>query len=117
MVATLTLFAWEIYVELFATRTGHFYITLYHLDKIAHLLGGALVIALLFSLTKMRTLAVVLATVILVSLVWELWEVLYDPKTIYLFSKSRLVWARDTSGDIIFGIVGALVYYFSTRDV
>ena len=113
--AFFAMLAWQLYVELYATRTMFVYINRYHIDKIFHVIGGAFVIAILFHFFGSKKFAGVVITILLVSFVWELAEMLFDPKTIIFLQKSRTAWAWDTVGDTIFGVVGALAYYFSAR--
>ncbi len=113
--AFFSMLFWEIYVEFFATRIALSYIYLYHLDKVFHFIGGAFVAALLFYFLKEKRFIFVAIAILAVSGIWELWEFLFDSKTILFVQKSKDLWLRDTVFDTLFGFMGALAYYLITR--
>lgn len=107
--------AWEIYVDFFASRAAIVIITIYQLDKLAHLAGGAFIagfVLLIFDQSRTRT--IFLATTI-GALLWEAFELVLDPKVIYFFEKERNLWLQDSSGDLAAGLLGAALFYILWR--
>ncbi len=104
------MFAWEIFVEFFASYNVLRLINIYHLDKILHLIGGAFIMGLLSFTVKDGGVLKLLLLALLGALIWELSEVLFDQKVQYFFSHRRSFWLEDTVGDIVFTIIGAWLY-------
>lgn len=115
VLAVLAMGAWEMYVDFYASRAAIIFITAYQLDKVAHLLGGAFVVASILFARGKSTLATVLIVTMAVALLWETFELFYDPKVAYFFEKERSLWFKDFSGDIVAGLVGAVLFFIVWR--
>ena len=114
-IAFVSMAAWEIYVDFFASRAAIVIITIYQLDKLAHLAGGAFIAGfVLLILDQSRARTILLATVI-GALLWEAFELVLDPKVIYLFEKERSLWLQDSLGDLAAGLLGAVLFFVLWR--
>lgn len=113
--ALASMAAWELYVEFFAGRAAIKVITAYHLDKIFHAIGGIFIAGVLYWMFGRQHIARVFFAVLLVSLAWEGAELVFDARTLYFFETERALWAEDSMGDVIIGMVGGWAYQLFLR--
>jgi len=115
--ALAVIVAWEIFVDFFASYQALRLINIYHLDKVFHLIGGAFIIGLLLLRFERTSLVKLLFLVLAAEFIWELGELLFDPKVKYFLSNAKSLWVGDTIGDVIFTLIGALLYWGLTKKV
>ncbi len=110
--AFLVMLVWLIYTHFFMTDQLRRVIIEYELDKIIHAFGGAWVAAL-FLLRGEKKIFRLLVFVVLIAVLWEMGELLFDPEVQYFFARSRNLWLQDSLSDIASAFLGAIVYRFT----
>jgi len=109
LVSLVALVYWSVYVQRYAPRSHIVIITHYHLDKIMHALGGAVIAASLALIMGPRRFISLILAVLVISFFWEAAEFSFDKLTQEFYRKSTQLWIKDTVGDALFAVIGALV--------
>ena len=104
----ILLIVWEIYVGWYAPKSHITLIIHYNLDKLMHVVGGAVITAILGLIMGPRRFVSLIIIVIFVSVAWEGAELLFDRLTQEFYRKSIGLWLEDTAGDAFFALIGAL---------
>ncbi|MBI2052639.1 MAG: hypothetical protein HYT34_00110 [Candidatus Ryanbacteria bacterium] len=110
--AFLVMLVWLIYTQFFMTDQLRRVIIEYGLDKIIHALGGAWVAAL-FLLHGEKKIFRLLVFTVLIAVLWEMGELLFDPEVQYFFARKKNLWLQDSLSDIASAFLGAIVYRFT----
>ncbi|MFC1594899.1 hypothetical protein ACFL3E_00540 [Patescibacteria group bacterium] len=102
---------WIFFVEYMASTEAIRFITKYNIDKLFHFIGGAFLASLLFWILGRQKLLFLILYIIVISILWEVAELLLDPLTVVFFEKSKELWLRDSMLDAVAASVGALFYW------
>jgi len=101
---------WTIYTRFFASQGTLQLFEYYYLDAVMHFLGGFWLVGVLGWAIGIKTISR-LWILALAVLVWEAFELAVFPDVWYLYSRMFPYWLRDTSSDIIVGLVGGFVAF------
>ncbi len=112
----MAMVAWEIYVNIFASRSVISFITRYELDKFMHFLGGIFIAGTLFLIRRTSGLFSFVVIIFIIALSWEMIELIFDPKVAYFFGNNKYGWIIDMMKDIVFSFAGTLFFWAITRN-
>lgn len=116
--AALVLMAGELlFVKFFATQLQKDFISIYHVDKLFHMLGGAFLAVLARFIFPNSKWKIVVSVVIAGAVAWEVWEVLFDADVNWFYHNRYIIWRTDTIYDGVADSIGALVAWVGTRGV
>lgn len=102
------LLSWTVYTRAFASQETLRFFENYYFDAGLHFLGGFWLVGMLswvFGLKIPARLGILLAAVFL----WEFFELIAFPDVWHLYTRLFPYWLRDTSADIVMGVVGGIV--------
>lgn len=106
---------WLYYIHEKATFAEKNAVENYELDKIVHIIGGIFIIAVSAFLKGRLSLRSALTSLIVVALVWEIGELVFDPEVSRSFYTSFARWRADAIVDVLACIAGGAGFYWMLR--
>ena len=101
----------EVYLHFFAPVSVRVGVETTQIDKILHLLGGVFLALLLEWKMSSFSFWRVFGVVILLSIVWKIFEVFSDPSAKRFVLAHLGAWSFDATGDTAATLLGALGYW------
>lgn len=86
-------------------------LTLLQVDKGLHFTGGFFAAGLLVLFFAVKRKAVFIFSVLLIGIIWEVWEIVFLTDQFSRFANYPIFWAVDTFFDLIFDVLGS--YFFA----
>ncbi|MEK7660313.1 MAG: hypothetical protein AAB343_03865 [Patescibacteria group bacterium] len=115
-IVTFSLMAcWIYYIHEKATFSEKNAVKNYQLDKIIHVIGGIFIISVAGFLKRNLTPASAISSLIVVALVWEIGELVFDPEVSRSFYTEFIRWRSNAIFDVIASIIGGAVFYSLLR--
>ena len=108
------LLGWAIFIQFFASQGVIQLLYFYQVDKILHMLGGFFVAGTFFKSLRFRA-SVSFLFLILVVILWEVFELVVLPDVSDLYRRNYALWRYDTILDFIVGMMGGLAAFISYR--
>lgn len=107
----LGLWAFLVFIRWFATREQLYFISATELDTVAHLAGGVFLVLILEWRTNWVSLPWLLAFIAVITVGWEVLELLFDAEMGFLFQSAFDFWLLDSLGDIVAAFLGGYGYW------
>lgn len=106
---------WMYYIHEKATFSEKNAVKNYHLDKIIHAIGGIFIISVAGFLKRRLSLSSALSSLIVVGLVWEIGELVFDPEVSRSFYTEFVRWRSDAILDLVACVAGGIAFYLLLR--
>lgn len=106
---------WMYYIHEKATFAEKNAVKNYQLDKVIHVIGGIFIISVAAFLKRRLSLRTALSSLIVVALVWEIGELVFDPEVSRSFYTEFVRWRSDAMLDVVACISGGLAFYLMLR--
>lgn len=85
-------------------------LSLFQVDKLLHFTGGFFAAELILISSGLEKKRIILLAVLLIGIVWEIWEVVFLPDQLTRFNSHPIFWASDTFFDLIADVLGAYLF-------
>ena len=106
----LAMLLWAVYIQYIASEEAIILIVSYNIDKFFHFIGGVFVAAVVFELQGGIKSVQLFLFVFTASVIWEIAEVVFEPRVDLFFNNRPELWLEDASLDTLFAFLGAWIY-------
>ncbi|MBI2640030.1 MAG: hypothetical protein HYW90_04055 [Candidatus Sungbacteria bacterium] len=111
LLAAVLIVAWIVFtLWIFPSEIDEL-LSLFQVDKGLHFTGGFFAAGLLFVFLAARRKTVFIFAIVVIGVLWEVWEVAFLADQFLRFRNYPALWAVDTFFDLIFDVLGA--YFFA----
>ncbi len=115
MITLAVMVFWMYYIHEKATFSEKNAVKNYQLDKIIHVIGGIFIISVAAFLKGRLSIKSAISSLVVVALVWEIGELVFDQEVSRSFYTEFMRWRSDALLDVTACIAGGFSFYWMLR--